>query len=81
MAIDSIGSTALQGIQRGFQGLQRTAADVASSAQQAQKVGASGNNLEHSLVELPQHANQVKASSKALEAYQDSLGSLLDVRA
>lgn len=81
MAIDSIGSSAMMGIHQGFQGLQRTATNIASQAKQTQETGASGNNLERSMAELPQHANQVKASAKAMDAYQDSLGSLLDVRA
>jgi hypothetical protein len=80
MAVYSVGNTALQGIQRGLQGFRRAAVEVADGIRTTQDSKGS-SNFERALVEMPQQANQVKASVKVLQSYQDSVGTLLDIHA
>lgn len=70
-------SGALNGIQRGIDGLQRNAAEIA---------GVSGSNgsevrsLTEPLVELRTNVQQVEASVQVLKAEDRALGALLDVK-
>jgi hypothetical protein len=77
MAIAPLGTTALQGIQRGMQGLRRAAVQVAQQGSRP----AAGSDFARSMVEMKQHAVQAKASTRALKAYNDSMGTLLDIKA
>lgn len=84
MAISSISSSPLLGIQRGFAGLNANAANIASAsmvngaeaATPAPKI-----SLERALVGLQQNSHEVAASTRALSAQNDMLGTLLDVMA
>ena len=76
MAISSISGSAVQGIQRSVQGLRRAAVQVAQGVDPAKPV-----DYSRSLVEMKQHAVQVKASTRALKAYNETLGTLLDIKA
>lgn len=78
MAINSIMGPAIQGIQRGFQGLRRVASEIAAS-QHTPKT--SPTDLSRAMVEMKQHANQTKASVKALKTADEMLGTLFDERA
>ncbi len=78
MAIAPLGTTALHGIQRGMQGLRRTAVQV---AQQGTRPDAADGDFARSMVEMKQHAVQAKASTRALKAYNDTMGTLLDIKA
>lgn len=70
-------SGALNGIQRGIDGLQRNAAEIA---------GVSGPNggevrsMVEPLVELRMNVQQVEASVQVLKAEDRALGALLDVK-
>lgn len=83
MAISPIGpsamSSALSGIQRGFNGLDANAAKVASAS------AASGAepriSLDRAMVGLKQNSHEVAASARVLSAQDDMLGTLLDVMA
>jgi hypothetical protein len=77
MSIAPIGQTAFSGIQRGTQGVRRAAAQV---AQQVVQPAPSGD-FARSMLEMKQHAIQAKASTRALKAYNDTLGTLLDIKA
>jgi hypothetical protein len=79
MIINSVTSSALQGIQRGYQGIRRSAAEIAS-ADQMQNTSAS-KDLTRSLVEMKQHSLHTQASAKVLQTSADLLGTLLDVKA
>ena len=57
MAVNPVSSAAIQGIQRGFQGLRRAAADIANNVQQPDKT-AGATDFNRSLVELQQHATR-----------------------
>lgn len=80
MAINSISGSALNGMQRGMQGIRRSAADI---AQPITKTASAKDTLDfaRSVVEMKQHEIQTKASARALQAHNDALGTLLDVEA
>jgi hypothetical protein len=80
MAVNPIGGSALQGIQRGFQGLRRAAADIAGGVKQGGETAAT-TDFNRALVELQQSEIQTKSSAKALKAYNETLGTLLDIKA
>ena len=75
MGIHSIMGPAVEGIQRGFNGMRRVASEIAST-QQTQPT-----DLSRAMVELQQHAHQAKASVNVLKVADESLGTLFDERA
>jgi hypothetical protein len=77
MAINSIMGSAMQGIEKGFQGMRRVASEIASTQQTTQS---KPTDLSRAMVEMKQHANQTKASTKVLKAADDMLGTLIDER-
>ncbi len=77
MAIHSITGPAIQGIQKGLQGMRRVASEIASTQQTTQ---ANPTDLSRAMVEMKQHATQTKASTKVLKAADDLLGTLIDER-
>ncbi len=77
--VTSVTATALQGIQRGYQGIRRSAAEIAS-ASQMRSTGPS-KDLTRSLVEMKQHSLHTQASVKVLQTEADLIGTLLDVKA
>lgn len=80
MAINPIAGSALQGIHRAFQGLKRNASSIAAEVAKPEEPAAT-TDFNRSVVEMKQHETQAKASAKALQAYSDTLGTLLDIRA
>jgi hypothetical protein len=79
MAINSITGTALQGIQRGLQGVRRNAGEIASV--QNMSPTATGKNLTRSLVELHQNELYTTINVKTLKTADQVIGTLLDVKA
>ena len=77
MAINSITGPALQGIQKGFQGMRRVASEIAGPQQASQS---RPTDLSRAMVEMKQHANQARASVKVLQTADDVLGTLIDER-
>jgi hypothetical protein len=80
MVIKSVSDSALQGIQRGLQGVRRNAAEIAS-ARQMRNSSAAPKDLTRSLVELKQHQLQTSASIEAFRTESELIGHLLDVKA
>ena len=78
MAINSLTGPSLQGINRGFQGLRRVASTIASPPQNQPT---ETTDLSRALVELKQHATQIKASSNAMSRIDQAVGTLFDERA
>ena len=68
----------MHGIQSGMQGVRRAAVKV---AQQSTRSDAGSGDFARSMVEMKQHAVQAKAATRALTAYNDNMGSLLDIKA
>lgn len=77
MAITPASANALSGIQRGMEGLQRSASEIASAARMN---GAPERGLAEPLVEQIRSAAQVEASVQVLRTENDLLGSLLNVK-
>ncbi len=77
MAINSIVGPALQGIQRGFQGMRRVASEIASANQTEKQ---NPTDLSRAMVEMNQQAHQAKASAQVLKAADDTIGTLFDER-
>ncbi len=77
MDINSLTGPALQGIQKGLQGMRRVASEIAS-AQQVQQTNP--KDLSRSMVEMQQQANLVKAQVKTLRTADEVLGTLIDER-
>jgi cell division protein FtsB len=75
MGINSITGPALQGIQKGLEGMRRVASDIASVNQTRQS---NPKDLSRSMVEMQQHANQIKAQVKTLQTADEVLGTLID---
>ncbi len=79
MSVLSVQNEAVQGIQRGLDGLRKNAAEIAS-ADQLNKAG-QNTDLVGSLVDLQQNEIQVQASAKVVSAVDEVLGTLVDIRA
>ena len=79
MGVLSIQSTAVQGIQRGLDGMRKNAAEIAS-ADQLNQAGKE-TDLVGSLVEMQQNKVQVQASAKVVSTMDEVVGTLIDTRA
>ena len=79
MGVLSVQNSALQGIQRGLEGMRQNAAEIAS-ADQLNRAG-KDTDLETSMVELNQNKVQVQASAKVVSALDEVIGTLIDTRA
>lgn len=80
MPINSTSNSALQGINQGFRNMRRIASDVAGNIKSPDKASSS-TDLSRSLVEMKQVTYQTKASVKIVQAENEMIGSLLDVKA
>jgi len=79
MAINSVTNTALQGIQRGLQGLRRNASSIAS----ASNLSGQGptKDITRSLVEMHENKLHTVASARTLKTADQVIGTLLDIKA
>jgi len=75
----SVQNEALQGINRGLEGMRKSAAEIAS-ADQLNKSGQE-TDLARSLLDMQQSQVQVQASAKVVSAVDEVLGTLIDIRA
>ncbi|WP_127477567.1 hypothetical protein [Sulfurivermis fontis] len=76
MKITSAFNSALQGIRRGMEGLDRNAAQIASTAQLQGEASPT-----EPLVESKVNRLQVEASAKAMRTIDEAIGSLFDDKA
>ncbi|MEW6646055.1 MAG: hypothetical protein AB1450_02515 [Pseudomonadota bacterium] len=76
MKITSAFNSALQGIRRGMEGLDRNAAQIASAEQLQGEASPT-----EPLVESKVNRLQVEASAKAMRAIDEAIGSLFDDKA
>ena len=79
MGVLSIQSSALQGIQRGLDGVRQNAADIASQEQLSN--AGKETDLAGSIVGLKENTIQVQASAKVVSALDEVVGTLIDTRA
>ncbi len=78
MAITSVTGSALQGIQRGLQGLRRNASEIASAENMR---SGPGKDMTRALVELHQNKLYTSANIKTLKTADEIIGTLLDIKA
>ncbi len=78
MTISPVSQNALLGIERGMNGLERNAAEIASADQMN---GEAKRDVAAPLVESLQNTAQVESAVKVLQAEGRMLGALLDVKA
>ena len=79
MAIPPLISSSVLGIQRGAQELRHNAAEIAGAGLGGTQ--SPDKNLIRAMVELHQSSRQVSISVKALRAADQTIGSLLDIKA
>jgi hypothetical protein len=79
MGVLSVQSEAVQGIQRGLDGIRKNASEIAS-ADQLNKAG-KDTSLVGSLVDMEQNKMQAQASAKVVSAADEVLGTIIDLRA
>lgn len=68
---------AMQGVQRGMQGLNKAASEIASAGTHQADSPA---HVARPMVEMIEHRTQVQVSAKAVRLIDEALGSLLDVK-
>ena len=78
MSVLSVQNEALQGIQRGIDGMRRNASEIAS-ADQLNKAGQE-TDMVGALVGLEENKTQVQASAKVVSAVDEMIGTLIDIR-
>lgn len=79
MGVLSVQNEAVQGIQRGLEGMRRNASQIAS-ADQLNRAGQE-TDLAGAMVEMQQNKVQVQASAEVVSAMDEVLGTLIDIRA
>ena len=79
MAIDSVTNSAIQGIQRGLQGIRRNASDIASA--QNLRGASPTKDMTRSLVEMHENKLYTTASVKTLKTADQVIGTLLHIKA
>ncbi len=75
--IGSAHQTGVLGIRRGMEQIERSSASIAS----AERLNGTRDDLTDSLVGMKEGKLQAQASTKAVQATDEVLGSLLDVKA
>ena len=94
MEMSPLANSAMLGMQRGMEGLQRNAAEIAGANVNVQNSPLGGENVNNPmrtpeaardfatpLVEQIQNVNQVQSSAQVMQTEDRVLGSLLDVMA
>ena len=79
MAVLSVQSSAVLGIQRGLDDMRKNAADIASTDQLSN--AGQETDIVSSLVDMKQNQVQVQASAKVVSAIDEVLGTIIDTRA
>ncbi len=79
MAINSVTTSAIQGIQRGLQNIRRNASDIASA--QNLRGTTPTKDLTRSLVEMHENKLYTIANTKTLKTADQVIGTLLDTKA
>lgn len=78
MGVLSVQNEALQGINRGLEGMRKNASEIAS-ADQLNNTGQE-TDLVESLVGLQQNKIQVQASAEVVSAVDEVIGTIIDIR-
>ena len=77
MSIGGVMGIGVQGIQRGMQGLESNASEIARAPVKQQQD--EPDNITENLISSLQNKNQVEASAKVVQAASDTLGTIIDI--
>ncbi len=81
MNVTSALSTGVLGINRGIDGVQKAASDIAGAGKTDTPEEATGRDINESIADLAVEKNAVAASTKVVQSVDGNLGTLIDVRA
>lgn len=81
MNVTSALSTGVLGLNRGLDGVQKAASDIAGEGKTDTPEEGTGKNLNESLENLVVEKNAVAASTKVVRSVDETLGTLIDIRA
>ncbi|WP_296056908.1 hypothetical protein [uncultured Amphritea sp.] len=81
MNVTSALSTGVLGLNRGLDGVQKAASDIAGAGKTDTPEEGTGKNLNESLENLVVEKNAVAASTKVVRSVDETLGTLIDIRA
>ena len=80
MNVSSAMSSGLLGINRGIDGVQKAASDIAGAGKTATPEEATGRDVNEALGDLVVEKNAVAASTKVVQSAEETLGTLINVR-
>ncbi|GGK74008.1 hypothetical protein [Amphritea balenae] len=81
MNVTSALNTGVLGVNRGLDGVQKAASDIAGAGKPESPEQASGNDVNKALTDLAVEKNAVAASTKVVQSAEETLGTLIDIRA
>lgn len=82
MMINNMLNTGIQGIQDGVQGMENAARKIARGGSDGPGGSAeSGNSLAEPIIDLQLYERSVEASAQVVKTADETLGTLLDIRA
>ncbi|MDO6562826.1 hypothetical protein Q4488_05455 [Amphritea sp. 1_MG-2023] len=81
MNVTSALNTGVLGLNRGLDGVQKVASDIAGAGKTDTPEEGTGNDINQSLADLTVEKNAVAASTKVVQSVDETLGTLIDIRA
>ncbi|MBU6950033.1 MULTISPECIES: flagellar biosynthesis protein FlgE [unclassified Hahella] len=81
--ISSVLQSGVQGVKQNLQGMEKAATEIAKVGQPAEESGElrTVDDVVESIVDLKLYENGVKASAKVIKSADETLGTLLDIKA
>ncbi len=80
MNISSALNTGVLGINRGLDGVQKAASDIAGAGKTDTPEEVTGRDVNEALTDLVVEKNATAASTKVVQSAEETLGTLIDVR-
>ncbi|WP_271273396.1 hypothetical protein [Aliamphritea hakodatensis] len=80
MNVTSALQTGVLGINRGLDGVQKAASDIAGAGKPQAPEEATGRDVNEALVDLTVEKNATAASTKVVQSADEVLGTLIDIR-
>ncbi len=80
MNVSSAMNSGLLGINRGIDGVQKAASDIAGAGKTSTPEETTGRDVNAALADLVVEKNAVAASTKVVQAVEETLGTLIDIR-
>lgn len=80
MNISSALNSGVLGLNRGLDGVQKAASDIAGAGKTDSPEEATGRDVKEALTDLVVEKNAAAASTKVVQSAEETLGTLIDVR-